>query len=114
VAEVNLTTAAKPKTAPLRINITSEGGGTRTLNYEVRKLTGKAAMEAQIAMAEFAKDKKRDEIVGSLLVAAILSHTTPLDGAPELINIMDELDGDQLVPLIQALTEAATGSTVND
>ena len=51
------------------MNLTNtDTGEVRKLEYDVRKLSGKAAMEAQINLAEYAKDKKRDEIVGSLML----------------------------------------------
>ena len=56
--EVNLnSTGAKPKTERLVVNITNTAtGDVRKLEYDVQKLSGKAAMEAQIHLAEFAKD----------------------------------------------------------
>jgi hypothetical protein len=110
--EVNLS-GSKPKTEKLLVNLTNtETGEVRKLIYEVRKLTGKASMQAQINLAEFAKDKKRDEIVGSLMIKDILEGTTPVDGAPDPFAILDEIQNDELVNFLTALMEAATGSTV--
>lgn len=105
---------AKPKTERLKVNVTNtQSGEVRTLEYDVRKLSGRAAMEAQMHMAEFAKDKKRDEIVGSLVFKGVLAGTEPVGGAPELMAILDEIETDQLASLMEALMEAATGSTVS-
>lgn len=113
--EVNLTSSGSRQSARLTVTITNtKTGEKRTLDYDVAKLSGKAAMQAQISLAEFAKDKKRDEIVGSLIFKEILGGTEPVGDAPELLSILDEIDNDQLAPLMEALTEVATGSTVND
>ena len=111
--EVNLSSNGKRQTERLVINITNTGSGElRKLEYDVSKLSGKAAMEAQINLAEFAKDKKRDEIVGSLVFRGVLAGTTPVGDAPDLLTILDEIDTDQLAALMEALMEAATGSTI--
>jgi hypothetical protein len=112
--EVTLSSSgAKRQTERLVINITNTGSGEiRKLEYDVAKLSGKAAMEAQINLAEFAKDKKRDEIVGSLVFKGVLAGTEPVGGAPELLSLLDEIDTDQLSALMEALMEAATGSTI--
>lgn len=111
--EVNLNRAAKIKSERLIVNLTNTGTNeVRKLEYDVRKLSGKAAMEAQISLAEYAKDKKRDEIVGSLIFKNILAGIEPVGDAPEFITILDEIDTDQLQPLMEALVEVANGSTV--
>lgn len=112
--EVNLNSSgAKRQTERLVVNITNTATGeVRKLEYDVRKLSGKAAMEAQIHLAEFAKDKKRDEIVGSLVFKEVLANTEPAGDAPELLAILDEIETDQLAALMEALMEVATGSTV--
>jgi hypothetical protein len=111
--EVSLNSTGKPKTERLVVNLTNtETGEVRKLEYDVRKLSGKAAMEVQIHLAEFAKDKKRDEIVGSLVFKEVLAGTQPVDDAPELLAILDEISTDELAALMEALMEAATGSTV--
>ena len=112
--EVNLSSSGtKHKTERLVVNITNTGTGeVRKLEYDVSKLSGKAAMEAQINLAEFAKDKKRDEIVGSLVFKGVLAGTEPVGDAPELLAILDEIDTDQLAALMEALMEVATGSTI--
>jgi len=111
--EVNLNSATKIKSERLIVNLTNtETGEVRKLEYDVRKLSGKTAMQAQINLAEYAKDKKRDEIVGSLLLQTILAGTEPVGEAPELLTIFDEIEDDQFLPLIEAVIEAAKGSTV--
>jgi hypothetical protein len=112
--EVSLNSSAtKIKSERLIVNLTNtETGEVRKLEYDVRKLSGKAAMEAQINLAEYAKDKKRDEIVGSLLLQTILAGIEPVGEAPELLVIFDEIEDDQFLPLIEAVVEAAKGSTV--
>lgn len=112
--EVNLnSTGNKPKTERLTVNLTNTTTGeVRTLEYDVQKLSGRAAMEAQIHLAEFAKDKQRDQIVGSLVFKGVLAGTTPVGEAPELLAILDEIETDQLAALMEALMEVATGSTV--
>jgi hypothetical protein len=112
--EVNLnSTSSTIKSERLVVNLTNTSTGeVRKLEYDVRKLSGRAAMEAQITLAEYAKDKKRDEIVGSLIFKGILAGVEPIGDAPELLAILDEIETDQLQPFLQALMEAATGSTV--
>jgi hypothetical protein len=111
--EVNLNSATKIRSERLIVNLTNTGTSeVRKLEYDVRKLSGKAAMEAQITLAEYAKDKKRDEIVGSLIFKNILAGIEPVNDAPEFITILDEIDTDQLQPLMEALVEVANGSTV--
>ena len=112
--EVNLNSSqSKIKSERLIVNLTNtDTGEVRKLEYDVRKLSGKAAMEAQITLAEYAKDKKRDEIVGSLIFKNILAGIEPVDDAPEFLAILDEIDNDQLKPLMEALVEVASGSTV--
>lgn len=112
--EVNLSSSAgKPKSEQLVVNLTNtETGEVRKFLYEVRKLSSRDAMQAQLGLAEFAKDKKRDEIVGSLLLKDILADMTPVDGAPEPFALLDELENDQLAAFVTVLIEAATGSTV--
>jgi hypothetical protein len=113
--EVNLSSSgAKPKTERLIVNLTNTSTGeVRKLAYDVRKLSGKAAIGAQINLAEFARDKNRDAIVGSLMFKEILAHTSPAEGAPELLDVLDEIEDDEeLKALLSALLEAATGSTV--
>ena len=112
--EVNLNSSqSKIKSERLVVNLTNtDTGELRKLEYDVRKLSGKAAMEAQITLAEYAKDKKRDEIVGSLIFKNILAGIEPVNDAPEFITILDEIDTDQLQPLMEALVEVANGSTV--
>jgi hypothetical protein len=112
--EVNLNSSAtKIKTERLIVNLTNtDTGEVRKLEYDVRKLSSKTAMEAQINLAEYAKDKKRDEIVGSLILKTILAGTEPVGDAPELLAIFDEIDDDQLLPFVEAVVEAAKGSTV--
>jgi hypothetical protein len=112
--EVNLnSTSDKIKSERLVVNLTNTGSGeVRKLEYDVRKLSGRAAMEAQITLAEYAKDKKRDEIVGSLIFKGILAGVEPIGDAPELLAILDEIESDQLQPFLEALLEVATGSTV--
>lgn len=113
--EVSLSSSgAERKTERLVINITNkESGQVRKLEYDVQKLSGKGALEAQLNLAEFAREKNRDEIVGSLVFKGILAGTTAVGEAPELITLFDELDEkDQFAALLNALMEAATGSTV--
>src|SRR4051794_1673369 len=112
--EVNLnSTKAAKKSEELALNLTNkESGEKRTLKYRVEKLSGRASMEAQISLAEFAKNKQRDAIVGSLLFKGVLAGIEPLDGAPEFLAVLDEIEEDQLAPLMEALMAVATGSTV--
>jgi hypothetical protein len=112
--EVNLNSSQNQiKSERLVVNLTNtDTAEVRKLEYDVRKLSGKTAMQAQINLAEYAKDKKRDEIVGSLLLQTILAGTEPVDEAPELLAIFDEIEDDQFLTLIEAVIEAAKGSTV--
>jgi hypothetical protein len=112
--EVNLNSSqGKIKSERLVINLTNtDTGEVRRLEYDVRKLSGRTAIEAQINLAEFAKDKKRDEIVGSLIMKSVLAGTEPVGDAPELLSVFDELEDEQFLALIEGLVEAAKGSTV--
>jgi hypothetical protein len=112
--EVNLNSSQNQiKSERLVINLTNTATGeVRKLEYDVRKLSSKTAMEAQINLAEYAKDKKRDEIVGSLILKTILAGTDPVGDAPDLLSIFDEIEDDQLLQLVEAVVEAAKGSTV--
>jgi len=112
--EVNLNSSqSKIKSERLVVNLTNtDSGEVRKLEYDVRKLSGRTAMEAQINLAEFAKDKKRDEIVGSLIMKSIIAGTEPIADAPELLSIFDELEDEQFLQLIEAIVDAAKGSTV--
>jgi hypothetical protein len=62
--EVNLNSSAnKIKSERLSVNLTNtDTGEVRKLEYDVRKLSGKAAMEAQITLAEYAsrQEARRD------------------------------------------------------
>jgi hypothetical protein len=111
--EVELKSSGKRQTERLVVNITNTvSGEKRKLEYDVAKLSGKAAMEAQINLAEYAKDKKRDEIVGSLVFKGVLAGTEPVGDSPELLSILDEIDTDQLSALMEALMDVATRSTL--
>lgn len=83
--------------------------------YYVKRLGGKAAMKVQLLSAEFARDKKRDEIVGSSLIKEILELTTKEnEQTPDLLDLFDLIGDDQLKDLVQAMAEAAQSSTVGD
>lgn len=98
----------------LVVNLENEQSGeTETYIYYVRRLGGKAAMKVQLLSAEFARDKKRDEIVGSSLIREILELTTKEDeNTPDLLDLFDLVGDDQLKDLVEAIVYAAQGSTV--
>lgn len=112
--QITLVKKAPTNAEKLVVNLENEDTGqTETHTYYVKRLGGKAAMKVQLLSAEFARDKKRDEIVGSSLIKEILELTTKADEqTPDLIDLFDLIGDDNLKDLVQALAEAAQGSTV--
>lgn len=91
-----------------------ETNETEKYRYKIKRLGGTAAMKVQLLSAEFARDKKRDEIVGSSMLKQILDFTEPVGEAPDLIDLFDFVDDDGLTALVKGLIESAQSSTVGD
>ncbi|MFA5172591.1 MAG: hypothetical protein WC426_13600 [Sulfuriferula sp.] len=90
-----------------------ETGETEQYVYYVKRLGGKAAMKVQMLSGEFARDKNREEIVGSSLIKEILELTTKEnEKTPDLLDLFDLIGNDNLKDLVQAMAEAAQGSSV--
>lgn len=112
--QITLVKRENTNSEKLVVNLENEQTGqTETHVYYVRRLGGKAAMKVQLLSAEFARDKKRDEIVGSSLIKEILELTTKESAnTPDLLDLFDLIGDDQLKDLVQAMAEAAQSSTV--
>ena len=107
MAELSLTTTKKRPSTLFVIKLTdSETNEVVERKYEVAKLSGKAAMETQLAIAEFARADNGTAIVGSMMIQKILDGTTPVDGAPDILTLFDNLDADNLSALIKGLIDA--------
>ena len=101
------------KTTTFVVNLDNAETGERvTHKYSVVLLSGRAAMESQLSLAEFARQDNAKEIVGSLLFKSIIDRMTPLDGAPDFLELFDWIDNDMIKPLMTGLVDAATGSSV--
>lgn len=113
MAEINLTRKKKQPPATLTINLAKEGTEeTEKFEYLVDRLGGRAAMEVQMLNAEFAREKDRNTITGSILIKKILEGTKPKGKSPELLDLFDELDDAQLGQVVEGLVKAAKSSTV--
>lgn len=116
MSEITLIKKQNTNETPFVVNLQNESDPTKveTYRYMVRRLGGKAAMKVQLLSAEFARDKQRDEIVGSSMLKQILELTRAVDDAPELIELFDFVDDDGLKQLVEGLVKAAQSSTVGD
>lgn len=114
--EITLVRKENTNSEKLVINLENEQTGqTEQYVYFVKRLGGKAAMKVQMLSAEFARDKKRDEIVGSSLIKEILELTTKEnEQTPDLLDLFDLVGDEQLKDLVEALAAAAQSSTVGD
>jgi hypothetical protein len=112
--QITLTRRENTSSEKFVVNLENEQTGqTESYTYFVRRLGGKSAMKVQLLSAEFARDKQRDEIVGSSLIQQIINLTTKEnDETPDLLDLFDLVGNDQLKDLVQGLAEAAQGSTV--
>lgn len=80
-------------------------------------------MQVSLLMAEFARDKSRDQLLGSSMMGEILKRTTPVheekDGVvtkvtPDILDVFDNLEDDGFKQLIEALVTAAKSSSVSE
>jgi hypothetical protein len=114
VAELDLNTSKKQPTTELALNLTdTDSGEKRTVRYAVTRLGGRQLLENQIRLAELAKEKDRNVLVGSLLFRDIVDRVSPVGDAPQLMDMVDELGDEAFAQLSKALLEAATGSSVD-
>lgn len=126
MAEITLKQSSnKNNVVPFVINLENdENGETITHRYEIVRLGNKAAMQVSLLMAEFARDKSRDQLLGSSMMGEILKRTTPVhekndDGVvtkvtPEILDVFDNLEDDGFKQLIEALVTAAKSSSVSE
>lgn len=113
MAEVNLTSRRPQAATPLVVNLkNADTGEVVKYGYTVGRLSGKTAMETQLAMAEFAREKDRNAIVGSLMMQQILKLVKPDEGSPDMLDLIDQADDEALAPLVEVLVQAATASSV--
>lgn len=126
MAEITLKQSSKKNNVvPFVINLEDdETGNTITHRYEIVRLGNKAAMQVSLLMAEFARDKSRDQLLGSSMMGEILKRTTPVhekdeSGAvtkvtPDILDVFDNLEDDGFKQLIEALVTAAKSSSVSE
>lgn len=125
MAEITLKQSSKKNNVvPFVINLEDdETGNTITHRYEIVRLGNKAAMQVSLLMAEFARDKSRDQLLGSSMMGEILKRTTPVheekDGVvtkvtPDILDVFDNLEDDGFKQLIEALVTAAKSSSVSE
>lgn len=125
MAEITLKQSSKKNNViPFVINLEDdETGNTITHRYEIIRLGNKAAMQVSLLMAEFARDKSRDQLLGSSMMGEILKRTTPVheekDGVvtkvtPDILDVFDNLEDDGFKQLIEALVTAAKSSSVSE
>lgn len=114
MSEITLKRNTDVNEIPFIVNLENETTGEKeTYKYFVKRLGGKAMMKVQMLNAEFARDKDRNEIVGSSVVKEILDRTRPQTGTKlDLIEIFDFVNDDQFKELVEALVKAAQSSTV--
>lgn len=116
MAHIKLTKAKNFNFEPFVVELeNSDTGEIVTYRYKIRKLGGKAAMKVQLLQAEFARDKKRDEIIGSAMLQQIVELTSPETESETVIDLLDLFDlveGDQLTQLVMALIDTATSSSL--
>lgn len=116
MAEVTLKKIKKSALVPFVVNLENEENGqVETHKYWVQRLGGKAAMQVNLLLAEFARDKQRDQLLGSSMMAEIIARTTKQEGTQlEILDMFDNVDDEQLQVLATALIEAAKSSTVSE
>lgn len=125
MAEITLKKFIDKTVVPFIVNLENEESGeTETYKYNVKRLGGKAAMQVNLLLAEFSRDKQRDQLLGSSMMKEILDRTTPVDVlnedgtvksiTPPIINLFDNVDNDGLQSLAEGLIQAAKSSSVSE
>lgn len=113
MAEITLKKAQDPGLAPLTINLENEvTGQTETYKYNIKRLGGKAAMQVNLLLAEFARDKNRDALLGSSMMKEIMDRTTPVGDAPAILELFDLVGDKELQQLAEAMITAAKSPSV--
>lgn len=115
MAEITLKEVVDKTLVPFVVNLENdESGSKKRYEYRVKRLGGKAAMQVNLLLAEFARDKQRDQLLGSSMMKEIIDRTTPVDDAPAIIDLFDNLSDEGLQQLATALIEAAKSSSVGE
>lgn len=116
MAEITLKQIKKSELAPFVVNLENdETNETVSYKYWVKRLGGKAAMQVNLILAEFARDKQRDQLLGASMMKEILSRVTRQEGTDlEVIDLFDLVDDEQLQQLATGLIEAAKSSSVSE
>lgn len=125
MAEITLKKAVKTSVAPFVVHLENEETGqTETYRYTVKRLGNKAAMRASLLMADFARDKNRNELMGSSVIADVLKGTVPVHekdesgnitkATPEFMDLLDFFDDDGFKSVIELLVKTAKTSSVSE
>lgn len=109
MAEITLKQHVDKTLVPFVVNLENDDTNeTITHKYFIKRLGGKAAMQVQMMLAEFARDKNRDALLGSAMMTEILNRTTKQEGTTlDLLDIFDNVDDKGLEQLCLAMIEAA-------
>lgn len=133
MAEITLKKSVDKALVPFVVNLENEEtGATETYRYFIKRLGGKAAMQVNLMLAEFARDKNRDALLGSSMMSEILKRTTKDPGTKEvkdgdtvvtaavppttleLIDIFDNVDDKGLEQLTMAMVNAAKSASTEE
>lgn len=113
MSEITLKKALEPGLVPFTVNLENEvSGETETYKYTIKRLGGKAAMQVNLLLAEFARDKNRDALLGSSMMKEILDRTTAVGDSPEIIELFDKVEDKELQQLAEAMISAAKSPSV--
>lgn len=117
MSEITLVKQTDPGLVPFVVNLQNKDNPEQieTYKYNIRRLGGKAAMQVNLLLAEFSRDKNRDALLGASMMQEILTRTTKQEGTElELLDLFDCVDDAGLEQLAMGMIEAAKSSSVQE
>lgn len=100
---------------PLDITLKSnDGSGEVTYSYLVERLSNRKTMDIQLAIADMTSvdENTRNALLGGVMMRDFLKSIHPVGDTPEFVDIVDYINGDDLVALITNITNEMQKSTL--